>query len=135
MTEPLPSLPPKLLLVTVSLQLLVVFNALVLLMLPFSRDNLSDSLAQASQITGQPMPQFTSAELDSLLWTMFFWAVVTLVASAIARSGAKDGKRWAWGLSLFIASALLVLFPFGTPLGIVMLFGLFDKSVRAFLSH
>ncbi|MFC5850095.1 hypothetical protein [Deinococcus petrolearius] len=125
--------PARLSFLNVPLLIGLIYWAISLLAVPFSGPTLNDTLAEYSRLTGVPLVQFTPEQLSGLLWGTFFITALLVWWLATTRQAVLDGKRWGRVSSIVLAVLSLLVFPFGTVLGIVMLIGAFDRDVRAFL--
>ncbi|KEF34772.1 hypothetical protein RDMS_05435 [Deinococcus sp. RL] len=129
---PLPR-PARLGLLTTPLLIALIYNAISLLTLPFSGPTIRQLLAELATTTGQPPLQLSDAQIQTVLWLSFALTSALVLWLYATRRAVLEGRRWGWVSSLVIAVLSLLVVPFGTVLGAVMLFGLFDREVRAYL--
>ena len=114
----------------------IVFNSIELLLLPSQgRDTILASNKIASEMLGQTLPAPTDAELQGMVWMLFFVTAAIITWLYLTRQAAMEGRRWAVGSTVVIGVLSLLIVPFGTVLGAVMLVGVFDRDVRAYLSR
>ncbi|ASN81602.1 MULTISPECIES: hypothetical protein [Deinococcus] len=128
--------PRRLSWVTTPLLAGIVFNSIELLLLPSQgRDTILASNKIASEMLGQTLPAPTDAELQGMVWMLFFVTAAIITWLYLTRQAALEGRRWAVGSTVVIGVLSLLIVPFGTVLGAVMLVGVFDRDVRAYLSR
>ena len=125
--------PPRLGLLTTPLLIALIYNAISLLTLPFSGPTIRQLLAELAATTGQPPLQLSDAQIQTVLWLSFALTSALVLWLYATRRAVLEGRRWGWVSTLVIAVLSLLVLPFGTVLGAVMLFGLFDREVRAYL--
>ncbi|MBB5236137.1 hypothetical protein [Deinococcus budaensis] len=124
--------PARLAFLTVPLLIGLIYNALSLLTLPFSGDTINTVLAQLGAATGEPVPALTQAQVMTVLWLSFALTAGLVLWLYFTRRAVLEGRSWGRVSSIVIAVLSLLLFPFGTVLGIVMLIGAFDREVQAY---
>lgn len=124
--------PARLAFLTVPLLIGLIYNAISLLTLPFSGDTINALLAQFGSATGEPVPALTQAQITTVLWLSFVLTAGLVLWLYFTRRAVLEGRRWGRVSSIVIAVLSLLLFPFGTVLGIVMLIGAFDREVQAY---
>jgi len=127
-----PPKPARLAFLTVPLLIGLVYNAVSLLTLPFSGETINALLAQFGSATGEPLPALTQGQITAVLWLSFLLTAALILWLYFTRRAVLEGRRWGRVSSLVIAVLSLLLFPFGTVLGIVMLIGAFDREVQAY---
>ncbi len=134
---PKPGLPRPARLAFLNIPLLIglIYWAVSLLTLPFSGGTLNEALLESSRLTGTAPIQLAPEQMNAVLWTTFFFTALLVLWLALTRQAVLDGKRWGRVSSIVIGVLSLVIFPFGTVLGIVMLIGAFDRDVQAYLSR
>lgn len=134
---PKPGLPRPARLAFLNIPLLIglIYWAVSLLTLPFSGGTLNEVLLESSRLTGTAPIQLAPEQMNAVLWTTFFFTALLVLWLALTRQAVLDGKRWGRVSSIVIGVLSLVIFPFGTVLGIVMLIGAFDRDVQAYLSR
>lgn len=137
MPVPKPGLPrpTRLSFLNVPLLIGLIYWAISLLTVPFSGGTLNDTLLEYSRLTGTPAVQLTPEQLNAVLWTTFVVTALLVLWLALTRQAVLDGKRWGRVSSIVIAVLSLLVFPIGTVLGIVMLIGVFDRDVQAYLNR
>ena len=126
------SQPAALKWVTTPLLVMVVLNALLLLATPLSSEAFYplvkaslDELGMQQALTPQFMQMF--------IWTIFFMFMISTALVYFVWEGAKAGRRWAWIASMLVGVLALLAFPpISTVIGIALLFGVFQPSVRAY---
>ena len=128
--------PRRLSWVTTPLLIGIVFNSIELLLLPSQgRDTILASNKILGEILGQPLPAPSDAQVQGIVWMTFFVMAALITWLYLTRQAALEGRRWAVGSTVVIAVLSLLVLPFGPLLGIVMLIGVFDRDVRAYLSR
>lgn len=127
--------PARLAFLTVPLMIGLIYNAVSLLMLPFSGDALNALLAELNAATGSPPVTLSQEQLMTVLWLSFFLTVGLILLLYFTRRAVLEGRSWGRVASIVIAVLSLLLFPVGTVLGIVMLIGAFDREVQAYTSR
>lgn len=135
MTVPVPSplqRPPRLAFLTVPLLIGLIYNAVSLLTLPFSGDTLNTLLAQVGAATGDPVAPLTQAQIMTVLWLSFVLTAGLILWLYFTRRAVLEGRSWGRVSSIVIAVFSLLLIPFGTVLGLIMLVGAFDRGVQAY---
>lgn len=134
---PKPGLPRPARLAFLNIPLLIglIYWAVSLLTLPFSGGTLNEALLESSRLTGTAPIQLAPEQMNAVLWTTFFFTALLVLWLALTRQAVLDGKRWGRVSSIVIGVLSLVIFPFGTVLGIVMLIGAFDRDVQTYLSR
>ncbi|MCP2014722.1 signal transduction histidine kinase [Deinococcus sp. HSC-46F16] len=136
MSVPTPSpavRPARLGLLTTPLLIALIYNAISLLTLPFSGPTIRQVLADLSAATGEPALQISEAQIQTVLWLSFALTSALVLWLYFTRRAVLEGRRWGWVSTLVIAVLSLLVLPFGTVLGLIMLFGLFDREVQAYL--
>ncbi|MFD1731215.1 hypothetical protein ACFSC4_09355 [Deinococcus malanensis] len=63
---------------------------------------------------------------------VLFITVGIVLLLYFTRRAVLEGRAWGRGASIVIAVLSLLLIPFGTILGVVMLIGAFDREVQAY---
>ncbi|GGK23700.1 hypothetical protein GCM10008955_16630 [Deinococcus malanensis] len=124
--------PKRLSFLTVPLLISLIYNAISLLTLPFSTGTINDLLAQFSAQSRMPPMQLTPEQITLTLWLSFFITVGIVLLLYFTRRAVLEGRAWGRGASIVIAVLSLLLIPFGTILGVVMLIGAFDREVQAY---
>jgi hypothetical protein len=135
MTVPVPpplQRPPRLAFLTVPLLIGLIYNAVSLLTLPFSGDTLNTLLAQVGTATGDPVTPLTQAQIMTVLWLSFLLTAGLILWLYFTRRAVLEGRGWGRVSSIVIAVLSLLLIPFGTVLGLIMLVGAFDRGVQAY---
>ncbi|MBB5378964.1 hypothetical protein HNQ07_004471 [Deinococcus metalli] len=127
--------PPRLAFLTVPLLIGLFYNAISLLTLPFSGGALNEMLAQLNGASGLPPVQLTPQQVQLTLWLSFALTAVLILWLYYTRRAVMDGRSWGRVSSIVIAVLSLLIVPFGTVLGIVMLVGAFDRAVVAYTSR
>lgn len=137
MPVPKPGLPrpTRLSFLNVPLLIGLIYWAISLLTVPFSGGTLNETLLEYSRLTGTPAVHLTPEQLNAVLWTTFVVTALLVLWLALTRQAVLDGKRWGRVSSIVIAVLSLLVFPIGTVLGIVMLIGVFDRDVQAYLNR
>ncbi|MPY67000.1 hypothetical protein F8S09_09910 [Deinococcus sp. SDU3-2] len=125
--------PARLGLITTPLLISLIYNAISLLTLPFSGPTIRQVLADLSEVTGGPALQISEAQIQTVLWLSFALTSALVLWLYATRRAVLEGRRWGWVSGLVIAVLSLLVVPFGTVLGLIMLFGLFDREVQAYL--
>jgi len=125
--------PTRLGLLTTPLLIALIYNAISLLTLPFSGPTIRQVLADLSAATGEPAFQISEAQIQTVLWLSFALTSALVLWLYATRRAVLEGRRWGWVSTLVIAVLSLLVLPFGTVLGLIMLFGLFDREVQAYL--
>lgn len=136
MSVPTPSpaaRPARLGFLTTPLLIALIYNAISLLTLPFSGPTIRQVLADLPAVTGQPAFQISEAQIQTVLWLSFALTSALVLWLYATRKAVLEGRRWGWVSTLVIAVLSLLVLPFGTVLGLIMLFGLFDREVQAYL--
>lgn len=126
--------PQRLSFVTVPLMIGLVYNAISLLTIPFSGTTINDLLADYGKASGQPIPPLSPEMIQTTLWLAFLTALLILWLY-FTRRAVLEGKSAGRVSSIVIAVLSLLFFPFGTVLGVIMLIGIFDEQVTAYLSR
>ncbi|ANE44277.1 hypothetical protein [Deinococcus puniceus] len=124
--------PPRLTFVTTPLLIALIYNAISLLTLPFSGDTINETVLQVEKTLGAPMTPMTPELVTTVLWVSFFITSALVLLLYFTRRALLEGRSWGRVSSIVIAVLSLLLFPFGTVLGIFMLIGAFDKDVQAY---
>ena len=128
-------LPRKLPFVTVTLLIALFYNAISLLSIPFSGPMLSDLLDEYGRVSKQPLPTMSPEMIQTVLWVSFVLIALLILWLYYTRRAVLEGKSAGRVSSIVIAVLSLLVFPFGTVLGVIMLLGIFDQEVTAYLSH
>lgn len=124
--------PRRLSFLTVPLLIGLIYNAISLLMLPFSTGTINELLAHYSAQSGMPPMQLTPEQITLTLWLSFFITVGIILFLYFTRRAVLEGRAWGRGASIVIAVLSLLLIPFGTVLGVIMLIGAFDREVQGY---
>ncbi len=111
----------------------LVYNAISLLTLPFSGDTINALLAELNAATGTPGVTLTPPQVMTVLWLSFFLTAGLILLLYLTRRAVLEGRSWGRVASIVIAVLSLLVFPFGTVLGVIMLIGAFDREVKAYL--
>ena len=127
--------PTRLSFLNVPLLIGLIYWAISLLTVPFSGGTINEVLLESSRLTGTPPIQLDPEQISAVLWPTFFITALLVLWLALTRQAVLDGRRWGRVSSIAIAVLSLVIFPFGTVLGIVMLIGAFDRDVQVYLSR
>ncbi|AAF09907.1 hypothetical protein [Deinococcus radiodurans] len=127
--------PQRLSFVTVPLMIGLVYNAISLLTIPFSGTTINDLLADYGKASGQPIPPLSPEMIQTTLWLAFFLTALLILWLYFTRRAVLEGKSAGRVSSIVIAVLSLLFFPFGTVLGVIMLIGIFDEQVTAYLSR
>ncbi|WP_104991206.1 hypothetical protein [Deinococcus sp. NW-56] len=138
MSAPLPApptRPARLGLLTTPLLIALIYNAISLLTLPFSGPTIRQVLADLSAATGGPALQISEGQIQTVLWLSFALTSGLVLWLHITRRAVLEGRRSGWVSSVVIAVLSLLVIPFGTVLGLIMLVGAFDREVRAYLTR
>ena len=130
-----PPAPDALKWLTMPLLIELVSNAISLLALPFAQEQLIAQLQSTLAEMGMQDLTLTPAMLQSALWTTFFVIMALTVLVYFTREGVKEGKGWAWVMSILIGVLLLLSPPFGTIIGVALLYGAFRPEVRAYFGR
>ena len=125
--------PRRLNFVTIPLMIGLVYNAISLLTIPFSGPTLNDLLAEYGKAAGQPVPTLSPELIQTALWISFFLTALLILWLYFTRRAVLEGRNVGRVSSIVIAVLSLLLFPFGTVLGVIMLIGVFDREVTAYL--
>ena len=125
--------PARLGLLSTPLLIALIYNAISLLTLPFSGPTIRQVLADLPAVTGQPAFQISEAQIQTVLWLSFALTSALVLWLYSTRRAVLEGRRLGWVSTLVIAVLSLLVLPFGTVLGLIMLFGLFDREVQAYL--
>lgn len=136
-STPKPDLPrpPRLLFLTVPLLIALVYWALTMLVLPFMGPFLNTLLSDSSRAAGLPDLQLTPEQANETLWVVFGLAALFVLWLYFTYRAVLEGKSWGRVSSIVLAVLSLLNFPFGTVLGILMLVGVFDRDVQAYLNR
>ncbi|QIP30085.1 hypothetical protein HAV23_04425 [Deinococcus radiodurans] len=113
----------------------LVYNAISLLTIPFSGTTINDLLADYGKASGQPIPPLSPEMIQTTLWLAFFLTALLILWLYFTRRAVLEGKSAGRVSSIVIAVLSLLFFPFGTVLGVIMLIGIFDEQVTAYLSR
>lgn len=113
----------------------LVYNAVSLLTIPFSGEMIGDMVAEYSRTTGVALPALTPAMVQTALWISFVLTAILVLWLYFTRRAVIEGRSWGRVSSIVIAVLSLLLFPFGTVLGVFMLIGAFDRDVVAYTRH
>lgn len=132
--SPLPK-PPRLAFLTVPLLVELIFQAISLLTLPFSGGTLNETLAEYGKLTGTTLPPLSPEMINLVLWISFAITAALILWLYNTRRAVLEGKSWGRVSAIVIAVLSLLVFPFGTLLGIVMLIGAFDRDVQNYTSQ
>jgi hypothetical protein len=126
--------PPRLTFVTTPLLIALIYNAISLLTLPFSGDTINETVLQVEKTLGAAMTPMTPELVTTVLWVSFFITSAIVLLLYFTRRALQEGRSWGRVSSIVIGVLSLLLFPFGTVLGIFMLIGAFDKGVQTYAS-
>ncbi|MDO4246708.1 hypothetical protein ACINK0_07460 [Deinococcus sp. VB343] len=126
-------LPRRLAFLTLPLMIALVYNGLSLLTIPFSGPMLNDLLVDYGKMTNQSVGPLSPEQIQMTLWISFFLTAALVLWLYFTRQAVLEGKASGRTSSIVIAVLSLLLFPFGTILGIAMLFGAFDREVAEYL--
>ncbi|RJF71902.1 hypothetical protein D3875_10340 [Deinococcus cavernae] len=121
--------PPKLAFLTVPLLISLFTQCLSLLMTPFMGNDLNATLAEYGKLTGTTLPPLPPQTVQAVLWISLILTMALILWLYNTRRALLEGKHWGRVSAIVIAVFSLLLFPFGTLLGIVMLIGAFDREV------
>ncbi|MHA0035349.1 hypothetical protein [Deinococcus sp. PESE-13] len=127
--------PRRLSFLTLPLMIGLVYNAISLLTIPFSGTTINDLLADYGKASGQPIPPLSPEMIQTTLWLAFFLTALLILWLYFTRRAVLEGKSAGRVSSIVIAVLSLLFFPFGTVLGVIMLIGIFDEQVTAYLSR
>ena len=111
----------------------LVYNGLSLLTIPFSGPVLNDLLVDYGKVMNQKVSPFSPEQIQTILWISFFLTAALVLWLYFTRQAVLEGKASGRVSSIVIAVLSLLLFPFGTVLGLAMLFGAFDRDVVEYL--
>lgn len=133
---PLPLIPrpARLTFVTTPLLIALVYNAISLLTLPFSGDALNDTVRQLEAALGSTAVPMSPELVNTVLWVSFGITSAIVLLLYFTRHAVLEGRSWGRVSSIVIGVLSLLLFPFGTVLGVFILIGAFDKGVQAYTS-
>lgn len=133
MTLPTPPTPPsKLNWITVPLLALLFVNALGLLLTPFLGPELNNILEAYGKMMGVVIPPLTQQAITTVLWLSVFLSMVLILWLYYTRRAVLEGKRWGRISSIVIAVLMLLNFPIGTILAVIMFIGIFDRDVMVY---
>lgn len=141
MTDPKPHLPPaqprppKLAFLIIPLTIALITQCLSLLMTPFMGNDLNATLAEYGKLTGTTLPPLSPQMIQTVLWLSLILTMALILWLYNTRRALLEGKNWGRVSAIVIAVLSLLLFPFGTLLGIVMLIGAFDRDVVNYTSR
>lgn len=127
--------PPQLKWMTLPLLLELVSNGIGLLTLPFAQEQLIAQLQRTLPQLGVENLELSPALLQSTLWTTFFILMALTLLLYFVREGVKEGKGWAWIMSILIGVFSLLNLPFGPLIGLALLYGAFQPEVRAYFGR
>ena len=127
--------PPQLKWLTLPLLIELISNGIGLLVLPFAQEELIAQVQAALPELGMGEVQLTPQMLQTTLWTTFFLLMAITLLLYFVREGVKEGKGWAWIMSILIGVFSLLNLPFGTLIGIALLYGAFRPEVRAYFGR
>lgn len=133
--SPEPAAPPRALKwVTTPLLIMVILNALLMLVTPFSSEAAYPLVQQTLDDLGMS-EALTPEFIQTFMWTMFFMFAAAMGLIYAVLQGVKAGKRWAWIASMLVAALSLIAFPpISTILAFILFFGIFHPSVRAYFA-
>lgn len=126
--------PPKLAFVIIPLTIALITQCISLLMTPFMGNDLNATLAEYGKITGTTLPPLSPQMIQMVLWISLFLTMALILWLYNTRRALLAGKSWGRVSAIVIAVLSLLLFPFGTLLGIAMLIGAFDRDVTNYTS-
>lgn len=120
---------------TVPLLIALVSNAISLLVLPFAQENLIADVQSTLTEMGMDKVALSPDVWKSTLWTVFFMLTALTALLYFTREGVKEGKGWAWIMSILIGVFSLLNLPLGPIVGIALLYGAFRPEVRAYFGR
>lgn len=120
---------------TVPLLIALFLQCFSLLMTPFMGQDLNATLAEYGKITGTTLPPLSPQMIAWVLWLSFALTVALILWLYNTRRALLEGKSWGRVSAIVIAVFSLLIFPFGTILGVVMLIGAFDRDVTNYASR
>lgn len=133
--SPVRSAPPQLKWLTLPLLIELISNCIGLLTLPFAQDQLVAQMQTTLNQMGVEGVQLTPGLLQTVLWTTFFTLMALTLLLYFVREGVKDGKGWAWVMTILVAVFSMLNLPFGPFIGIALLYGAFRPEVRAYFGR
>lgn len=110
----------------------LVYNSLSLLTIPFSGEMIGDMVAEYSRVSGVALPALSPSLIQTALWISFVLTAILILWLYFTRRAVLEGRSWGRVSSIVLAVLSLLLFPFGTVLGVFMLIGAFDRDVVAY---
>lgn len=125
-------MPRRLSFLTLPLMIGLVYNAISLLTIPFSGEMISDMVAEYSRASGVALPTLSPSLIQTALWISFALTALLVLWLYYTRRAVLEGRSWGRVSSIVIGVLSLLLFPFGTVLGVFMLIGAFDRDVVAY---
>lgn len=136
-------MPPRaLVMVTLPLIFGLVYNCVSLVMLPFpdSEKRLRETYAAIAKIyqeqgTHTALPSLTTDMVQLSLWITFVVLVATILWFDYTRRAIKDRRSVGRTSATVLGFVSLLVVPLGTLLGTVMLIGVFNKDVKAYLNQ
>ena len=128
--------PSKLSWVTVNLYIYMAFSILLILLAIIGGTLASSILAAAGETSDESFFGLVIGFVFGIGGVIM--GVIGAVAHFLAARGLKEGKRWAWVLSLILMILNLISYisslVFAIP-AILALIGLFDREVQDYASH
>ncbi|SEI83291.1 hypothetical protein SAMN04488058_1022 [Deinococcus reticulitermitis] len=124
--------PRRLSFLTLPLMIGLVYNSLSLLTIPFSGEVIGDMVAEYSRVSGVALPALSPSLIQTALWISFVLTAILILWLYFTRRAVLEGRSWGRVSSIVLAVLSLLLFPFGTVLGVFMLIGAFDRDVVAY---
>lgn len=124
--------PRRLTFLTLPLMIGLVYNAVSLLTIPFSGQVVGDMVAEYARTTGVTLPALSPALIQTVLWISFVLTAILVLWFYFTRRAVIEGRSWGRVSSIVLAVLSLLMFPFGTVLGVFMLIGAFDRDVVAY---
>lgn len=135
-------MPPRaLVMVTLPLIFGLVYNCVSLVMLPFpdSEQRLRETYAAIAKIYqeqgNQVLPSLTTDMVQLSLWVTFIVLAATILWFDYTRRAIKDRRSAGRTSAIVLGFVSLLVIPLGTLLGTVMLIGVFNKDVKAYLNQ
>lgn len=128
-----PPAPRKLAFLTIPLLIVLFYNAISLLTIPFSGDMVEAMVSDLGARAGEGLPALSPALVQTVLWLAFALTALILIWVYLTRRAVLEGRAWGRISSIVIGVLSLLVIPFGTILGILILFGAFEREVTAYL--
>lgn len=133
--QPQRPVPEQLKWLTIPLLVELISNAIALLLLPFTQEQLVSRVQATLTEMGMTDIQLTPQLLQSTLWTTFFMLMALTLLLYYVREGVKAGKGWAWVMTLLVAVFSLFNVPFGPIISLALFYGAFRPEVRAYFGR